>query len=191
VEKLVEKIDLLNPTIVLLGGDYVDAAAGFPYFNQLLHALSARRHVFAIAGNHDRWTGLDKIEAMVVSHHIAWIEGKSIDLDLFDKKVCIEGNRPTKAAKQVDVAILCLHIPIDIEPYQHGYDIVFAGHLHGSQLVFWETDKGLFPGRLFYRWNLRKTQIGSCHYFIGKGLGDTLPIRYNCEKEIIFLNLGT
>lgn len=34
-----------------------------------------------------------------------------------------------------------------------------------------------------------KALAGDCQYYISRGLGDTLPIRYNCPKELIVVDL--
>jgi predicted MPP superfamily phosphohydrolase len=88
-----------------------------------------------------------------------------------------------------DLNILCLHQPITLKPRKHPYQLVFAGHLHGSQFVFWQTPQGLYPGRWFYTWNRLQDWRDHCLYIISKGLGDTLPIRYNCKKDMIFVRV--
>jgi uncharacterized protein len=49
--------------------------------------------------------------------------------------------------------------------------------------------KGLFPGRFFYKWNILEKQIDGCLYAISKGVGDTLPIRYDCPKDILLVEI--
>lgn len=53
VASIVKIINYYNPTILLLGGDYVDMKNGLKHFIRLLYAISSRENVFAVAGNHD------------------------------------------------------------------------------------------------------------------------------------------
>jgi hypothetical protein len=104
------------------------------------------------------------------------------------KNICaIAGNhdRPNPA----HLSILCLHKPIDPTTLAHHYNLIFAGHLHGSQIVGWHTKNGLYPGRWLYKWNRLSASIGAASYLISKGLGDTLPIRYNCRKDLLLVDL--
>jgi hypothetical protein len=36
--------------------------------------------------------------------------------------------------------------------------------------------------------NRLKALVGDCHYYISRRPGDTLPIRYNCSKELIVVD---
>ncbi len=189
VQHLSDKIDQINPDVLLLGGDYVDTKRGFLYLNKFLQGFAIRKHVFAIAGNHDYFYGIKKIKAAFQRTNIHWIEQSSVTFQLNNQTLQIDGNLPQNRKEHVDFSILCLHQPIDLDACQNQYQLAFAGHLHGSQFVFWQVGPKLYPGRLFFRWNILQTQIGHCHYYISKGLGDTLPIRYNCKKDIIFIEI--
>jgi uncharacterized protein len=190
-ESLINKIEQciadLNPTIVLLGGDYVDSRKGLFYFEKLLISLSKRENVFAIAGNHDYFFHFQSIKKLCEKHSIQWIENTSKSIFINKTPINIVGTKPNNTQNKTDFNILFLHQPIDIQGFASDFDIVFAGHLHGCQFVFWENENGLFPGKWFYKWNILKTKINDCLYLVSKGLGDTLPIRYNCKKDVIFV----
>ncbi|QHT66207.1 hypothetical protein GXP67_05760 [Rhodocytophaga rosea] len=190
VQRLVEKIEELNPDILLLGGDYYDSSTGFYHLCKFMKAISHRRNVFAIAGNHDYFFGIAKTKEVIRENNAYWLEEDSFSLQVNNTIIHIDGNKPQRA-KRADINILCLHKPIDLEGYYDHYNVVFAGHLHGSQVVLWQTSKGLYPGRLFYKWNMLKKSVGDCLYLISKGIGDTLPIRYNCKKDIILVNVSS
>ncbi|MFL5763112.1 MAG: metallophosphoesterase [Bacteroidia bacterium] len=189
VESLMQTITGLNPDIILLGGDYSDSASGTEHLEDLFHFLSQYKNVFAVLGNHDR-SGREEIACLMENMGIEWIEHGTAYATVKGQRIAIDGNRiSTHAAGSF--SILCLHEPLDLNTFHQDYDLAFAGHLHGSQFVFWRSGEALYPGRLFYRWNILKKISGRCHYFISKGLGDTLPIRYNCKKDIIFVTIGS
>lgn len=179
----------LDPTIILLGGDYVDTRNGLNILKQFLQSIANRQNVFAIAGNHDYFFGIHKIKTLMRDFNVFWIEDSVVKIDCNGFELQITDHVPPGNFEEADLNILCLHKPVDVYALKRKFNLVFAGHLHGSQFVFWQTPKGLYPGRLFYRWNLLKTRWDNCLYLISKGLGDTLPIRYNCKKDIIFVEV--
>lgn len=189
--KLVEEVSRLCPDLVLLGGDYVDSYAGLLHMESLLRGISGVAPILAIAGNHDRFFGIKTVRELMESHQVKWIEGASLNLEVKGTEIHIDGNIAVEVERISGntIRLLCLHKPLDLKKLRAQYHLAFAGHLHGSQCVLWENRKGLFPGRWFYKWNRLKALIGECHYYISRGLGDTLPIRYNCPKEIVVVDL--
>lgn len=189
VDELVVAIHRLNPHLILLGGDYADTKSGLQHLDRLLQQISPGRQIAAIAGNHDYFVGIDKITPIMIKHHVQWIEKDAALLHVGNTSISIVGNNFNLAIAPADLSILLMHKPLNFHRYKDRYQLIFAGHLHGCQCVLWQTAQGLYPGRFFYRWNILETASGNCHYLISKGLGDTLPIRYNCKKDIIFVSI--
>ncbi|MFD2721008.1 metallophosphoesterase [Hymenobacter monticola] len=189
VARLMATIDRLNPRVLLLGGDYVDSAAGFRHFTRFVEFIAGRENVFVIAGNHDVFFGVQKIKQLVEANHLVWLADEPVRICLDGRRVQITNNGTSDRPEDVDFSVLCLHQPVDVAALPGRYELAFAGHLHGSQVVLWRSGQGLFPGRLFYRWNRLKTTVGNCLYLISKGLGDTLPLRYNCKKDVVFVTV--
>lgn len=190
VERIAAAVAELNPTLVVLGGDYVDTKAGMFYFGQLLDSLSMRAHVYAIAGNHDYRYGIDEITAICAQHDVVWIENDFQHVTIGETRIRLNGNRIQGSKEDCDFSILVLHKPVHTEKFSGDYHLALAGHLHGSQFVFWTRGNALYPGRFFYRWNLLKHDFMSGAYFISKGLGDTLPIRYNCKRDMLYITIN-
>ena len=188
-KKICATIDELNPTIILFGGDYVDSKKGLFYFNNILNALSYRENMFAIAGNHDFFYGIEKIKKSIIENNVKWIEKKTANLKIGSTQIKIDGNHTNYDPSYYDFSILLLHKPLHINQFADKYNMAFAGHLHGGQFVLWKSSNNLYPGKLFYKWNILKTRHKKCDYFISKGLGDTLPIRYNCKKDMLFIQV--
>jgi uncharacterized protein len=189
-KNIIDKINELNPDIILLGGDYVDTKKGMTHFITLLQSIAIRKNVFAVAGNHDYFFGLSEIKDILTINSANWIEKKSFSFQLNNTIVQIDGNNPQPKKDAATFSILCLHKPIDISCHKENYNLVLGGHLHGGQFVFWKSNNGLYPGKLFYKWNIIKKKLNNCQYFVSKGLGDTLPIRFNCKKDMIFVSVG-
>jgi predicted MPP superfamily phosphohydrolase len=187
--KIISRINELDPGIILLGGDYVDFARQLIHLDMFLKALSQRKNVFAIAGNHDYRFGVATIQKMMEANNIRWIENDSVTVSINGSSVQIDGTRPLEKRGGADFSILCLHQPIDVSHFADKYELIFAGHLHGCQFVFWQNEKGLYPGRFFFRWNTLQKKLSNCRYYISRGLGDTIPLRFNCPKEMIFVEV--
>lgn len=186
---IAEIVHNLKPDLTILGGDYVDTTGGFSPFQSFLTSIRVCGKVFAIAGNHDVLWGKKHFENLMVGNGIYWLEQKSLALPFADKTINISGNIWENEPQKADFQLLCLHKPTKLPQRPNPYQLVLAGHLHGSQLVFWQNEKGLYPGRWFYRWNTLETRLGDCQYIISRGLGDTLPLRYNCPFEVIVVDV--
>jgi uncharacterized protein len=187
-ERVAQLVSLVNThctDLILLGGDYVDTYAGLPFFDQFLAALPQNTPKVAIWGNHDHyWNMARKLRPLLEKYAVVLLENATYTFSINDKCIQIDGNQQQPLTTPVDGRVLLTHYP------QHAkfpYHLALAGHLHGAQWVFWETAKGMYPGRWFYRWNVLQEKIGHCLHIVSRGVGDTLPIRYNCPQEIIYV----
>lgn len=187
---MLKQIAQRQPDIILLGGDYVDTRKGLNLLDFFLKNIPNPTNCFAVAGNHDYFFGINKIRNRLTTHGINWIDGSQRILTLGEMKIQISGNlHQRETTISSDFSILCAHNPRVLNGDLRDYQLAFAGHLHGSQVVLWQNKKGLFPGRLFYKWNFLGRKINDCTCYISKGLGDTLPIRFNCKKDVIFVEV--
>jgi predicted MPP superfamily phosphohydrolase len=67
---------------------------------------------------------------------------------------------------------------------------VLAGHLHGGQIVFAEAGGKSWPCALCYRWCGPRFEIAhGTTVLVGRGAGDLLPLRWNCPRELLCVDL--
>jgi predicted MPP superfamily phosphohydrolase len=67
---------------------------------------------------------------------------------------------------------------------------VLAGHLHGGQCVLATFKDKLYPAAWLHRWHgLRFHGEGSL-MLVSRGLADTLPVRFNCPREVLLCELA-
>ncbi|GAB3834757.1 metallophosphoesterase [Hymenobacter jeollabukensis] len=183
------------PQLILLGGDYADTPGGRRPLARLVTDLARLAPTLAVAGNHDQWLGLAAIRESITGAGAHWIEGRRHQHRTAGGLLLhIDGNvRPEPAAlsqQAGQLRLLCAHRPPDLRRLHPHYDLILAGHLHGGQLVLWQRGAQLYPGRLFYRWNGLRYARGGCRMLVSRGLGDTLPLRLGCPRELLSVALG-
>lgn len=171
------------PDVVLLGGDLVDTARGLEALQSLVRSLSRVAVVCAVAGNHDRWIGAGRVRAAVLTSGGRWLE----DAPWFPTAECaIYGDRE-QPVQSAGYHLLCTHHPV---ASARPFDLTLSGHLHGGQFVFYQRHGRLYPGAFLYRWNgLRFDDKDGRTLLISRGVQDTLPLRWNCPREVLMVDI--
>ncbi|HYC85716.1 MAG TPA: metallophosphoesterase [Chryseosolibacter sp.] len=183
-----------DPDIIVLTGDYYDIPAGARNFREFLLSISRRHLVIFIRGNHDSIYGSN------VSGLLAGIPNcVCVEDSVFRYRskaghfynITSWKNRKSLPAPDNDVNIALIHNPERIKEKElSNISLILAGHLHGGQFIFFTSrDNSHFPGNLLYRHCTDRKQIGNTTLIVSKGLGDTLPLRWNCQKEIVRITI--
>ncbi|MEZ4813801.1 MAG: metallophosphoesterase [Bdellovibrionota bacterium] len=179
IDQIIYKVKNLNPSFILLGGDLVDHRTGLIKLKLLISKLTVIAPVLAISGNHDDYVGKNNVSKIVIDSGGSWIENSRKSI----KNITIDGSIHKNPPKNT---ILCSHNPnIFPKAVAAGYKIIIAGHLHGGQIVLWQLKKKLYPAAFFYKWNGTRFENGTSTMIVSRGLNDTIPIRWNCPREII------
>ena len=191
---LLAQIRALRPGLILLGGDYADTRAGLLPLARFARGAARVAPVLAVAGNHDVFMGVALVRQTLLASGAQWLEGPCARFQLdAAHAVLVVGNYAAQEACSAQTGlmrVLCAHRPPAGPVLPSGHDLVLAGHLHGGQLVGWQHRGELFPGRWFARWNGLRYQQGDTTLVVSRGLGDTLPARCNCPREIVRVRLG-
>ena len=180
-----------SPDLIVLGGDLADSRRGLGYLESCVAQLCQVSPVWGLDGNHDRAVGVSCVRAAFESSGGNWL------VDHRDE-VIVESAGPVRLDGRLDLdsvhagaRVLCAHDPaVFPQAVRAGYRLVLAGHLHGSQFVLAERNGKLYPGAWFFRWNgLRFSECG-CTMWVSRGMADTLPMRWNCPREVLLCQLG-
>ncbi|MBR9859374.1 hypothetical protein GYB22_01205 [bacterium] len=181
LDRIRDHINRLDLDLVLLGGDYIESKAGLKVFENFLTEIDPSIPKLAVFGNHDRRykKSLHKVfentGVQIAKAEVLEIKGNQIGIN-------------TKDIENLDFNIELRHDPKHLQ--LKSADLGFAGHLHGGQFILYKQENLMYPLKWFYKSGYLDQLIQNKLNLISKGLGDTLPIRFNCPKDIILVNLS-
>jgi uncharacterized protein len=172
------------PDVVLLGGDLIDHRRALPALAELVRRLGGIAVVGAVPGNHDARVGLAEVRDAILSNGGHWLPAAPLTLG-----VRLDGVIQAEEMKQPGV--LCTHHPaLFPQAAAAGYRLVLAGHLHGGQCVLATHREKLYPAAWLHRWHGLRFRSGNSLMLVSRGLADTLPVRFNCPREVLLCDLA-
>ena len=184
IAELWEAYRKTSPDIVLLGGDHVDHPSSLEPLTELLSQFTDQSLVGAVYGNHDVLLGRERVKEAVTRAGAHWLP---------DAPVIWQGLQLLGSAEQYVAgrpAVLCSHYPTDFpDAIKAGIEAVFAGHLHGWQIVLGQWGEYLYPGAWLSRWNGLRFERESSVMLVSRGVTDLFPLRWNCPREVILASL--
>jgi len=203
VTQLVERINALEPDIVLFPGDILDEAiepvlkykSGEPLKN-----IISKYGVYAITGNHEYIGGIDESASYLKSLGIRLLRDSIV---LIDNSFYLIGRedrdsrrfhgilrKPLKLLMQnIDKSkpvILLDHQPFKLnESEKNGIDFQLSGHTHHGQLwpVNYITEK-------VYELSWGYIKKGNTHYYVSSGYGTWgPPVRIGNTPELLLIEI--
>lgn len=202
LEHLVDKVNNLQPDLILLPGDIVDEDVSSVMEQNMaasLRKLKAPCGVFAVTGNHEYFGGVQKSVDYIQEGNVRILQDTAIKIedafyligrkDLTGKSF---GDLRKPLAEVMDGVdknlplILMDHQPFHLEEAeQNGIDLQLSGHTHHGQLFPFN----LITDRVYEKsWGyLRK---GGTQYYVSCGVGTWgPPIRIGNRPEIVYIKL--
>jgi predicted MPP superfamily phosphohydrolase len=203
---MVERINASDADVIVVTGDLFDSDPGFvEHGARALSGLRARHGVYAVLGNHDVYTGSDRIaEALArLAPRVRLLRDELVRLplpaplylagvedtgrDWSARGVEIEGLAGLAAGRPADgPTLLLVHRPEAFgQAARLGFPLVLAGHTHGGQLAL-PTPGGRYNlARLFTPLTRGLYHSGASTLYVNRGLGvGGPPLRINCPREI-------
>ncbi len=205
LEKLVERINALEPDIVLLPGDIVDesmTAEEESRLTAIFRGLRAPLGVFSVLGNHEYYSGLEESLAFLRASGITVLQDESLRVGaafyLLGRKdptalrrgeVRLPLARILEAGRvDADLPLILLdHQPVRLgEAMEAGIDLEFSGHTHAGQL---------FPLNLInkriYEQNWGPLRKGKTQYYVSCGFGTWgPPVRTGSVPEVLLIRVS-
>lgn len=201
--KIVDKINKLNPDIILFAGDIIDEDIKpvlRDNIGEALFELKANFGIFGITGNHEYIGGVKEAVDYLNQHNIQMLQDSCV---LINNSFYIVGredrsiNRFTnkqrkklnELIKGIDTSlpiILMDHQPFRLEEAeQNGIDLQLSGHTHNGQL--WPLN---YLMKKIYELPWGYKIKGKTHYYVSCGVGGWgPPIRTGSLPEIINIKL--
>jgi hypothetical protein len=202
--KIVNKINELNPDLILLAGDVVDEDLA-PVIREnlgdaLLH-LKAKFGVYAITGNHEYIGGVEAAVKYLWEHGVTVLRDSVVKINdsiyivgREDRSISQFAGRQRKnlpeLMQQVDKRypiILMDHQPFKLsEAEENGFDLQLSGHTHHGQL--WPLN---FITRAVYEKSWGYLKKGDTHIYVSCGVGTWgPPVRLGSRPEILDIVLN-
>jgi len=213
--KLVQRINDLQPDIIILGGDYSsrDDKYIIPIFDELRN-LRSKYGVFGVMGNHDYFVNGDLTLKMMTRNGIRICDNKSYWVKIQKDSIKIGGVDDPEGGIQVldstihdvhrkDFCILISHRPDYVKQMNTDLvDLTLSGHTHGGQVTFFglwapilPSDNGLWASLTFSRENQKYCyglfqRNAILQSYITSGFGTRSPhLRFFRRPEIAVIEL--
>lgn len=198
IERVVERVNQLEPDLVCLLGDYVfTQAESMNALVPVLARLTANHGVYAILGNHDLWTNAEMVRSGLEQEGIKVLINQSVALNIGDESLVMAGlddawsGEPDlllalSDAPQNAPVILMLHEPdfADEMARHAGVALQLSGHSHGGQVRMPFYGAPFLP-RFARKYDQGLYRVGNMWLYVTRGVGVIGPPgRFNCRPEI-------
>lgn len=197
--RIVDKMNSLNPDIILLAGDIVDDKARVLEergIGESFRKLKSKYGIYSINGNHEFINEVDSCVRYAEKFGIIFLRDR---YELIDSSFYVIGREDTSMIQFTGVnrkplheiistigtnhpKILLDHTPFKLEQaQQNNIDLQLSGHTHHGQI--WPAN---IVTNMIYEisWGYKKK--GSTHYYVSSGAGTWgPPVRTGSRSEIV------
>ena len=209
LKKLVDRVNLINPDIIVLTGDLLDKkiepSDSKEILTKYLKQMNAKLGKFAVSGNHDlKYDYFDDIlrgsdfisldntyeliyykdyDPIIITGLSSCFDDIDIDDKLSEYKKYIEEN-------DIKYKILLVHEPDIVDNLSESFDLILAGHSHNGQVRLPLIGATILPdgAKRYYEGHYT---IGNTELFISGGLGTSgLPLRFMNHPSINFYRIN-
>jgi predicted MPP superfamily phosphohydrolase len=201
---LVEKINSLNPDVVLLAGDIVDEDVGQVIklnLGETLKSIKSKYGVFGITGNHEYIGGVESAVKYLDAHGITMLRDTALKINNSfylvgreDRSINQFAQKKRKELKEIMTnvdknfpVVMMDHQPFGLnEAVDNGVDLQISGHTHHGQL--WPFN---YITKMVYEvsWGYKKKE--NTHFYVSSGFGGWgPPIRLGNRPEIVNIKLN-
>jgi uncharacterized protein len=201
--RIVEKINSLNPDIVLFAGDLVDEDIE-PVIRQnlgeTLRQIKSKYGIYGITGNHEYIGGVEPACKYLVEHGVTMLRDsvakvadafilvgrEDVSIRQFNGK---KRKQLSELMSDVDTSlpvILMDHQPLRLDDVVgHGVDLQLSGHTHHGQL--WPFN---YISQAVYELSWGYKKKGSTHFYVSCGVGTWgPPMRTGNRPEVVNVKL--
>ncbi len=194
----IQHVNDQHPDLIFLTGDIVNTPAAISRIEPVLKLFRPRIGCFAVLGNHDFYDGPEQIRSALERSGIRCLSADSAVIRIGEKRIHIVGDEAPwgkpfvpELLDSTALSIALTHTPDNVfRLSKAGFDMVFAGHLHGGQWRFPVLGHLVCPsihGRLF---DFGRFTVGKSLLFLTAGIGNVwIPLRISCPPEILCVDV--
>ncbi len=196
LERFVDKVNALQPDIILIGGDILEGHGNesLSTFEAQFRRLKANYGVYAVPGNHERYRGgsspgfFDRSGMKLLEDDTAKIDGSFY---LVGRKDSRSSRKPIldllKDAPEDLPIILLDHRPTDLESVSKSrVDLQLSGHTHNGQLF--PVNLLVMPFQYELAWGVKVKR--STQFIVSSGVQAWgPPVKTAGDSEILFINV--
>jgi predicted MPP superfamily phosphohydrolase len=209
--RLVERVNRQEADLIALTGDLFDFDPAYLEEGaRALGKLQARLGVYAVLGNHDTYTGAERVaEALAaLAPSVTLLRGQVVRLPL-ETPFYVAGvddpgrdwtagglelpalSRLRERCPEDGPVLLLVHRPEAFpQAARLGFPLVLAGHTHGGQLALPTPGGALNLARLITRFDRGIFELEGSLLYVNRGVGVAGPaFRFNCAREIATIEL--
>ncbi len=210
-ESLMKQIAALDPDLIVLTGDFVDASnhTNYEKARMFMEQIPKLAPTYYVLGNHEQILPDEEMHSFledVVSYGVHYVRDEMITISAENgdtlKLICLNNlslyttKLKTMMAEESkeELHLLLAHEPQMIDDYaKTGVDLVFSGHAHGGQfripffnIGIYAPDQGMIPTLFEGMHTVQDTTI-----VVSRGLGNSaFPFRLFNRPEIICVTLS-
>jgi uncharacterized protein len=213
IRRAVGMVNSVNPDVVVLTGDFITvppfasrswarkAAANIEPCSQVLSRLHSALGSFAVLGNHDADSDVERIVATLQGQGIVVLRNASVPFERMGARIWLSGiddvlrgrpdlERTLRGIPRNEPVVLLAHEPDCADHVSRSaVTVQLSGHSHGGQIRFPLIGPLYLPplGRK-YPCGLRR--IGPLTLYTNPGIGTIrVPVRFNCPPEVTLFSL--
>lgn len=214
-DKLIEKVEALEPDIIVITGDLIDRRRyNLEKSMYFINASVEIAPVYYVSGNHEAWSGrFSEIEGRLINAGVKIMDDSETEIRRGNSSIkllglsdpdfltsdYIDGTDTSKLEENLirlsegeELKILLSHRPELFELYSdNNIDMIFSGDAHGGQIRLpligglIAPDQGLFP-----KYTAGSYTSSTSTMYVSRGLGNSLfPVRVFNRPEIISVTL--
>jgi predicted MPP superfamily phosphohydrolase len=202
-DTVLEHLRRERPDVILLGGDYISFdAANIAALRGFLEQARAPLGTYAVLGNHDVWNGSAEVAAALADAGVEVLVNRNVALPAPFGQVSICGiDDPWTGAPSAEatfrgagaVRVYLTHSPDGLLCLRdERFDLGFAGHTHGGQIVRQNGAPLKRPGGRYSRQYChgRFDIAGNGPLLVGRGIGCAgIPLRIRADPELVICTL--
>ena len=203
LSRIIDKINSVEPDIVLFAGDIVDDKASILKergIGESFKRLNSKYGIYSITGNHEFINDVEPTVKFMEDYGMKVIRD---NYELVDSSFYIIGRedvvmrqftgKERKTLKQIITAIdsdhpkiLLDHTPVKLEQAEkNGIDLQFSGHTHHGQI--WPAN---IITNIIYEVSWGYLKKGNTHYYVTSGAGTWgPPVRTGSKSEIVNIKI--